>query len=153
MKASTRLLQTARHFTKSHSQRVRLPGFPVTADDPVTSLASKPLHSFSLADLVRYSSSNFARAIQVLQRPFLSLTNPGSGTVVLHCPPMHSSPPPTSPSLSFPSASRTAFKLCATSPTSSCQIPTSRASTPTTSTHSPHSSLTPTRTSPPLPTK
>ncbi|KFY05919.1 hypothetical protein V491_08952, partial [Pseudogymnoascus sp. VKM F-3775] len=97
MKASTRLLQTARHFTKHHGQRVRLPGFPVTADDPVTSLASKPLHSFSLADLVRHgrpplsteallASANFtlsllpirlAHRIQALRNlPYIVVSNP-----------------------------------------------------------------------------
>ncbi|KFY07187.1 hypothetical protein V492_07373 [Pseudogymnoascus sp. VKM F-4246] len=97
MKASTRLLQTARHFTKHYGQRVRLPGFPVTADDPVTSLASKPLHSFSLADLVRHgrpplsteallASANFtldllpirlAHRIQALRNlPYIVVSNP-----------------------------------------------------------------------------
>ncbi|OBT77357.1 hypothetical protein VF21_03476 [Pseudogymnoascus sp. 05NY08] len=97
MKASTRLLQTARHFTKHHGPRVRLPGFPVTADDPITSLASKPLHSFSLADLVRHgrpplsteallASANFtlsllpirlAHRIQALRNlPYIVVSNP-----------------------------------------------------------------------------
>lgn len=78
MKISARTLRSIRHFTNSHGPKRRLPVVPsvaIGADDQVSILASKPLHSFSLADLVRYaprchlSSRLLTASLQTWQAP------------------------------------------------------------------------------------